>query len=92
MDSMFLVNHLAIADARYNYDAIDKVNFVFVRQQVHDCMRHVFIMSEVVSSTSTGRSAGITFCRGTKSLVEHQTITAARYKDGTIAEVYAVIV
>ena len=49
-------------------------------------------LSEVVSSTSTGRTAGIAFCMRTNVCVKKYTIVDAGYKDGTIAEVKAVIV
>ena len=49
-------------------------------------------LSEVVSSTSTGRTAGIAFCMRTKFCVKKYTIVDAGYRDGTIAKVKAAIV
>ena len=49
-------------------------------------------MSKVDTSTSTGRTAGIAFCMNSKFCVKKYTIVDAGYKDGTIADVKAVIV
>ena len=49
-------------------------------------------MSEVVSTTLTGWTTGIAFCMDSMFCVTKYTVVDAGYKDGTIAEVKAVIV
>ena len=96
MDSMFFVQQYTIADARYKYGTIAEVKAGIIRKQVHAALLLLRsmsrIMSEVVSSTWTGRTTGIAFCMDLKFCVEYHTIVDACYKDGTIADENAVIV